>query len=188
MSLLFEAGREISAHCSERGWQFCLIGGVALQRWGEPRFTRDVDLTIVSGFGGEEAVINQVLSHFESRVSGAADFARRSRVLLVKTSTGIPIDISLGALPFEGRMIERSTVWNPSESLALRTCGAEDLIVLKAFAGRPQDWVDIERVAVRQAGKLDEALIFEELSPLLELKDDTGSAERLSAILAAAAL
>ena len=63
MSLLFEAGREVSAFCSERGWKFCLIGGVALQRWGEPRFTRDVDLTIVTGFGGEGTVIHQVLSH-----------------------------------------------------------------------------------------------------------------------------
>lgn len=187
MSLLFEAGREVSAFCSERGWKFCLIGGVALQRWGEPRFTRDVDLTIVTGFGGEGTVIHQVLSHFESRVSGAAAFAMQSRVLLVKTSSGIPIDISLGGLPFEERMIERSTVWDPSENLALRTCSAEDLIVLKAFAGRPQDWVDIERVAVRQAGKLAEALILEELSPLLELKDDTASAERLRGILAAAA-
>jgi len=29
------------------------------------------------------------------------------------------------------------------EDARLRTCSAEDLIVHKAFAARPQDWVDI---------------------------------------------
>ncbi len=27
------------------GWRFCFIGGVAQQRWGEPRLTEDVVLT-----------------------------------------------------------------------------------------------------------------------------------------------
>ena len=30
------------------------MGGVALQRWGEPRLTQDVDLTLLTGFGDEE--------------------------------------------------------------------------------------------------------------------------------------
>lgn len=25
--------------CEFRGWQFCFIGGIAVQRWGEPSFT-----------------------------------------------------------------------------------------------------------------------------------------------------
>ena len=36
--------------CEARDWRFCFIGGLAVQRWGEPRGTIDVDLTLLSGF------------------------------------------------------------------------------------------------------------------------------------------
>lgn len=54
----------------------------------------------------------------------------------------------------------------------IRTCSAEDLIVLKAFAGRPKDWLDVEGVIVRQTGKLDWRYICDQLAPLAELKEE----------------
>ena len=42
---------------------------------------------------------------------------------------------------------------------------------MKAFAGRGQDWVDVERIIVRQTGKLDWDYILTQLRPLAELKD-----------------
>ena len=62
-----------------------------------------------------------------------------------------------------------------------RTCSGEDLIVLKAFAGRAQDWADIERVIVRQTGKLDLDYIHEQLPPLAELKDAPEILDQLEA-------
>jgi hypothetical protein len=59
--------------------------------------------------------------------------------------------------------------------------------VLKAFAGRDIDWVDVRGIAVRQAGRLDEDLIFRELEPLVEVKGSTDSADRLREILRKAA-
>ena len=53
MSLLYETAREIQKLCRSSGWRFCFIGGIAVQRWGEPRFTHDADLTVFTGFGGE---------------------------------------------------------------------------------------------------------------------------------------
>ena len=54
----------------------------------------------------------------------------------------------------------------------LVTCSAQDLVVLKAFADRMQDWLDIEGVIVRQGTNLDRSLVLHELGPLLELKED----------------
>jgi hypothetical protein len=102
---LFEAAAEIQAFFVERGWQNTVIGGLAVQRWGEPRQTRDVDLALLTGVGHESA---------------------------------------------------------------------EDLVVLKAFADRPQDWIDVEGIIVRQRGGLDRALVRRELRDLLELKEDIG--------------
>src|SRR5437879_7554464 len=48
------AAEDVQAFCQRHHWGFCFIGGVALQRWGEPRLTQDVDLTLLTGFGREE--------------------------------------------------------------------------------------------------------------------------------------
>ena len=56
----------------------------------------------------------------------------------------------------------------------------------KVFAGRNQDWFDVEQVLTRQHGKLDLQLVRSELEPLLELKDDTaaiGTFEKTRAIV-----
>ena len=46
MNPIFAAALEVQDFCRSRGFRFCFIGGLALQRWGEPRLTQDVDLTI----------------------------------------------------------------------------------------------------------------------------------------------
>ena len=91
--------------------RFCFIGGLAVQRWGEPRVTRDVDLTLLTGFGGEDAFLDALLASYAARVDDARRFARQYRVLLLKTADGIGIDISLGALPFEERIVSRGPAW-----------------------------------------------------------------------------
>ncbi len=64
----------------------------------------------------------------------------------------------------------------------IRTCSAEDLVVLKSFASRPQDWIDVEKVVIRQGSRLNRSLIVEELSPLAELKEEPETMERLAGL------
>ena len=107
----FLLASEVQSFCQVRRWKFCFIGGIALQRWGEPRLTADVDITILNGFGQEAPYIEELCDAFPGRLLDTADFARRSRTLLLQSEQGIPIDISLGALPFEERLIERATFY-----------------------------------------------------------------------------
>ncbi len=72
MNEVIQAAAELQAVCQSQGWQFCFIGGLALQRWGEPRETTDADLTLVAGFGNEEPFIQILLQHFEGRIPDAA--------------------------------------------------------------------------------------------------------------------
>ena len=51
MTAVIQAAAEVQAFCEELGWRFCFIGGLAVLRWGEPRETVDVDLTLLTGFG-----------------------------------------------------------------------------------------------------------------------------------------
>jgi hypothetical protein len=82
----------------------------------------------------------------------------------------VGIDVALGALPFEELMMQRSSWFEYPSNTTLLTCSAEVLVVLKAFAGRGQGWVDVDGVIVRQSGKLDWEYIHEQLRPLAELK------------------
>jgi hypothetical protein len=181
---LYSAAREIGAFCEQRSWAYCFIGGLAVLRWGEPRLTRDVDLTLLAGFGTEEPFIVELLESFPSRLDDAAEFARQNRVVLLRANNGTPIDIALGALPFEERAVARSSPFDIGDAEALLTCGAEDLVVYKAFAGRDRDWLDIEGIVVRQAAQLDHDLIWEEVRPLLAIKGTPDAEDRLSALLA----
>jgi hypothetical protein len=181
---IFAAALEAQDLCRAKGWAFCFIGALAAQRWGEPRLTQDVDLTVVTGFGAEEAYVDTLLATFAGRRDDAREFALRHRVLLLRSRAGVPIDVALGAIPFEERMVARASDFTIAPGATLRTCSAEDLVVLKALAGRDKDWLDIAGVAVRQAGRLDERLVWSELEPLLELKGAPEAARRLRAILA----
>jgi hypothetical protein len=138
---------------------------------------------LLTGFGDEESYVDALLGAFRGRIDGAREFALRRRVLLMQTASTIPLDVSLGAIPFEERLVQRSSEFPISEGASLTTCSAEDLIVLKTVAGRDQDWADIRGVAARQAGRLDTKLVESELQPLLELKGDLGAATRLRQIL-----
>jgi hypothetical protein len=180
---IFAAALEVQEFCRARGFLFCFIGGLALQRWGEPRLTQDVDLTVISGFGREADYADQFLSAFVPRIPDARAFALRHRVLLLLAQDGIPLDVALGAMPFEERAVDRSSPFFVAEGLSLLTCSAEDLIVFKAFAGRAQDWIDIEGIALRQHHRLNEDLIYQELTPLLELKEDDQAGPRLRRLL-----
>lgn len=182
MNPILETALAVQRFCQSRSWRFSFIGAIAVQRWGEPRLTHDVDLTLLTGFGGEAGFVDALLSAFKGRMDEAREFALQHRVLLLESATSVPIDVSLGGIPFEERVISRSSPWELRAGEPLLTCSAEDLVVLKAFAGRDKDWLDVEGIATRQGEALDVALVVRELEPLLELKEDARSLARLRAI------
>lgn len=171
MKELYEFGAQLQQFCQERNWKFCFIGGVAVQAWSEARLTRDVDMTLLTGFGGEEKFIAPLLQEFRARVPDAEKFALANRVLLLSGTKDIGVDIALGGLPFEESAVGRAVDFQFLPGLKLRVCTAEDLIVFKSFAGRPIDWQDVRMTVVRQGDdKLDWAYVVKHLTPLAELK------------------
>lgn len=172
MNAVWSAAREVIDWLDERDTPCCLIGGLAVLRWGEPRFTRDVDLTVLAPFGEEAAVVDLCLAKFAARIPDAREFALTRRILLLKTSNGVPVDIALGAIDFEIESIERATPYEFESGVVVRTCSAEDLIVHKSVAARSQDLLDIKGVVNRQFENLDVALIRRWLGIFGDLKED----------------
>lgn len=172
MNAVIHAAAELQAFCVAQGWRFCFIGGLAVLRWGEARETVDVDATLLTGFGGESPFIDALVKQFEPRIEDAAQFALARRVLLLRSASGVGLDIALGGLPFEASVIDRSSLFTFPPSVPLRTCSAEDLLVLKAFAAREKDWLDIEGIIIRQHDALDWSYVRAQLAPLAELKEE----------------
>ena len=82
-----------------------------------------------------------------------------------------------------GESPARSTTFEFLPGAGIRTCSAEDLIVYKAFADRPRDWVDVEGILLRQQGRLDLELVFSELTPLSEAKESPEIVSKLSSLI-----
>lgn len=176
------AALELQRAFEEFGRPFCFIGGLALQRWGQPRYTSDADATLLTNWLDDEAATDFLLARFRGRRADAREFALKARVVLLRSSDDVNLDVALGALDFERRAVERASDWKYHDAL-LRTCSAEDLIVHKAFASRDQDWVDVEHVLMTQGRRLNAGLIFTELRPLAELKEDATILPRLEALM-----
>jgi hypothetical protein len=179
MNEVFVAAAEVHEYLLSKQWKFCVIGGLALARWGQPRTTADVDICLLTGFGGEESFIDALLETFPARRENAKEFALTNRVLLLQAKNGVGLDIALAALPFEENVAERASPFDFGRGVSLLTASAEDLIVLKSFASRPQDWIDVEGVIVRQGSKLNWKQILDELKPLCELKEAPEIVDRL---------
>ena len=182
MADLLDAAREVDGFCRRQGWRHCVIGGMALLRWGEQRMTKDVDLTLLTGFGGEERFIAALLAEYTPLVPRPMEFALRNRVLPLQTKAGFKADIALGGLPFEESAVARASDYVYAEGVVLRVCSAEDLVVMKAFAARPQDWIDIEGLLIRQRGQLDWNYVYAQLTPLAKLKEEPELVTRLRAL------
>lgn len=176
---LVKAAAKLQEQLDSLGLPNCIIGGLALQAWGELRLTRDADFTVLTNFDNEESKARSILSLMTPRRPDALQFALRNRVLLGYVDGDISIDIGLGGFDFEQRVVERAKTVEFAPQTALRVCSKEDLIVTKVFAGRDQDWIDVTGIIGRQGANLDWVIIESELPSLLELVEEPERLDRL---------
>jgi len=140
-----QALQSLLSRFHERG---VIIGGIAASLLGTPRYTVDLDAVFLLSFEDIPGLISEAAQlGIEPRISDAAGFARKSRVLLLRhTASGTDINLSLGILPFEVEMVERSSMVDVG-AIKLRLPTPEDLIIMKAVAHRPKDMSDIQAIA-----------------------------------------
>ena len=97
------------------GLRATIVGGVAASLRGKPRLTKDIDVVVL------DAPVDELLrsAHpfgFTPRIDDAADFARRSHVLLLRYMPGnIDIDVSLGAPPSKRRSSNDRPRWTSAD-------------------------------------------------------------------------
>lgn len=136
---------DVSRWMSEESMEGAVIGGVAASLLGRPRLTRDVDALVLGDSVGWERILESAQRYgIAPRIADPLEFARRTRVLLLRhLPSSVDVDVSLGALPFEREVIDRSSILEVG-SIHLRLPSVEDLVIMKALARRARDWSDIE--------------------------------------------
>ncbi len=159
MNKPLEAAWEVGQFLSAQNIPYVLIGGLAVQQWGSARLTVDADFTIAAPLEGSADLVQRITGRFPSRVADPQAMASRTRMILVKAENGVEVDISLALPGYEDELFRRSMDFEIEPGKSIRLCSAEDLIIHKAVAGRPQDVVDIEGVVLRRGDQLDAAYI-----------------------------
>lgn len=126
---------------------YMVIGGQAVLLYGEPRLTRDIDLTL--GIGPDE--VNQLIDLLPSLELSALtqnpqEFVEETMVLPCQDKkTGIRVDFIFSLSSYEKEALNRAKKIKMG-TVEIRFASIEDLIIHKTIAGRPRDWEDVERV------------------------------------------
>lgn len=184
MTDLISEAAELQRNLEEQGKDFFFVGGLALQIWGQPRLTTDIDLTVYTNLINEVEQIKWFLTLYESRIADtkdAVEFARTRRVLLLKTPTETGIDLMLGGLSDTSPELKRASYQRFMPEISLKVCSADTLIALKTVAGRLKDFADIESVMIKQTS-LDWDYIVEYLKQALEYEDISAKIAKLNEI------
>lgn len=146
-----------AAHMLEtRGIRFALIGGLAVSLRGQPRMTVDVDLVILADVDQALQLAQELGSTpFETLFPGVEEVVSRSYILPLRhRATGIRVDLAIGISGFEQRAVARATTITIGD-VCVPVVAVEDLLVMKALAGRPQDEEDIRGLVAAQRDAID---------------------------------
>jgi len=152
-----EALRVIVDFLNQHQIPHMVIGGLANAVWGEVRMTRDADFKVSTDMLPSD-FRRLVLGHFAERQTGLPQHLRSSFVIHIWAMPDVAADLLISVFDYERQSIARA-VDTTIESIPVRVCTAEDLIIHKAIADRAQDWMDIDGILLRQRGKLDVAYI-----------------------------
>ena len=125
---------------------YAAIGATALMHYGVGRATRDVDLLCVEDRALDPSTWDPLAARgveIEIRRGDADD--PLAGVVRCREGTERPVDVIVGARGWQRAVIERSRPGRVAE-VEVPVVRAVDLILLKLYAGGPQDAWDIEEL------------------------------------------
>ena len=135
------------------GIPYMVIGGQAVQLYGEPRLTRDVDLTLGLNSDGLDRVL-AVCGRCGLRplTADAAAFVRDTMVLPAGDErSGIRVDFIFSATAYERQAIDRGRSVELGGA-RVRFAAVEDVVIHKLVAGRTRDIEDVRTILVKNPG------------------------------------
>ena len=142
--------RRVAGELKQASIPYMVIGGQAVLLYGEPRLTRDIDVTLGIGVS-ELARIKKVLPAMGLKVLVKKDqeFVERTMVLPTKDrESDIRVDFIFSFSPYERQAIGRAKNIKVGRT-QVKFASLEDLVIHKVVSGRPRDLEDIKSILVK---------------------------------------
>jgi hypothetical protein len=142
--------KKVALHLKKASIPYMVIGGQAVLLYGEPRLTRDIDITMGIGVDGLDRVkrITPIIG-LKSLVQKEKEFVERNMVLpTIDKKSGIRVDFIFSFSPYERQAIERAKDIKLGKS-TVRFASLEDVVIHKVIAGRAMDLEDAKSILLK---------------------------------------
>lgn len=129
---------------------YMIIGGQAMLLYGEPRLTKDIDITLGIGIEEQKKIIQLVNSlKLKILVDDIEEFVKKTMVLpVIEKKSGIKIDFIFSFSSYERGAIERAVNVKFGKTI-IKFASLEDIIIHKVIAGRARDIEDIKSILLK---------------------------------------
>jgi predicted nucleotidyltransferase len=134
---------------------YMIIGGQAVLLYGEPRLTKDIDITLGATVDRLDVVLKVAKQVGFTPLVDPGSFVDQTMVLPCRDEkTGIRVDFIFSRSAYEKQALERVRYVQIGNT-RVRFVSPEDLIIHKIIAGRPRDLEDVRSLLLKQTS-LDE--------------------------------
>lgn len=142
--------KKVSLQLKKDSIPYMVIGGQAVLLYGEPRLTKDIDITL--GVGVRELnKLKETISSLGLKILVERDeeFVERNMVLpTLDEKSGIRVDFIFSFSLYERQAIERAKDIKLGRSM-VRFASLEDVVIHKVIAGRARDLEDIQSILLK---------------------------------------
>ena len=153
---LFDVLAHVAELLDDLGYNWALVGGLAVSAYVEPRFTRDIDIavSVCDDDGAEDVVRSWQDAGFS--ISDVIEQDATSRLATVRSHLpgeehGVVVDLIFASSGIEPELAARARRLELAEDLQIPVARPGHLVALKLLAvdeqARPQDRIDLEQLA-----------------------------------------
>ena len=144
--------RRVAQQLEGAGLPYMVIGGQAVLLYGEPRLTKDIDVTLGATLDRLPEVVELVRSAGLEPLVDPEQFTRETMVLPCRDpGTEVRVDLIFSFSPYGRQAMEHARLVELSGA-QVRFASLEDVIIHKVIASRPRDMEDVKGMLIKNPG------------------------------------
>jgi hypothetical protein len=142
--------KKIAIQLKKGAIPYMVIGGQAVLLYGEPRLTRDIDITLGMGVKGLDKIKKIIKAiGLKILIEKEKEFVEQNMVLpTLDKKSGLRVDFIFSFSPYERQAIERGKDIKLGRTL-VKFASLEDVVIHKVIAGRARDLEDVRSILLK---------------------------------------